>query len=214
MQEFWTPEEIWKGQDAYVIGGGPSLQKFDWTLLRGKNTVGCNSAHLLGPEVVKVLAFGDRGFFEKYHKELSRLKFPVVTTCSSLRSNPPAWLHVMKRLPRGLATGDTLGWNFNTGAMAINLALSFGAQRVFLLGFDLSAEGARHNWHDREAFRFAKSVYGRFLEGFRYVARDLDRVFPGREVINVNDVDRIGQFPVQTLAAHFSSVVAERIIDQ
>ena len=60
-----VPKPKWQGQDAYIIGGGPSLRDFDWELLRGLNTIGCNDAYKLGEAFCKVCIFGDSKWF--YH---------------------------------------------------------------------------------------------------------------------------------------------------
>lgn len=203
---YWKPDPIWEGQDAYIIGGGPSLRQFNWDLLRGRNTIGCNSAYTLGRDICKVLFFGDRKFYETWRSELKSFGNMIVTNCTSIAQiyQSISWLHVMDRVPRGLGVGEKLGWCFSSGAASINLALSFGAKRVFLLGIDLgqTPEG-RHNWHDRQENRINKDVYERFREGYRYVARDLPKFFPGREVICLADEVRLDVFPVQSLSQHF-----------
>jgi len=34
------PDGSWKGNPCVVIGGGPSLEEFDWNLLNGRLTIG------------------------------------------------------------------------------------------------------------------------------------------------------------------------------
>jgi len=36
------PDNSWKDEDCYIIGGGPSLKRFNWSLLKGKKTIGIN----------------------------------------------------------------------------------------------------------------------------------------------------------------------------
>ena len=66
----WKPTETWKGQDVFVIGGGPSLRSFDWSLLSNELTVGCNTAFTLGPEICKLCVFGDPIWFNSFRSEL------------------------------------------------------------------------------------------------------------------------------------------------
>jgi hypothetical protein len=201
---FWIPERIWEGSDATVIGGGPSLSSFDWGLLQGKNTIGCNTAFTLGPEICKVCFFGDKSWFSRFEDELKDFQGIVVTNHTLFQGQHPSWLKAMRRWGRGLHR-DGIGWNKNSGAAALNLALLFGAKRVFLLGFDMKpTQENKPNWHDR-AFEEPKAdVYDGFLHAFKRVADDLPRVFPGCEVFNVTDDSRLDVFPKVSLADHFS----------
>ncbi len=201
----WCPEPIWEGQDAYIIGGGPSLRSFDWECLRGRNTIGCNSAYLLGPDICKVIFFCDRSFFSRYWRQLQAFKGLVVTNCQPLANLRLPWLKVMRRQTRGLSKGDTIALSFSAGTGAANLALSMGARRVFLLGMDCQAgEGERPNWHDQpEKPVIRKAIYDRFAWGWEFVARALPNVFPGREIIQVSDVVKNSPFPIESVRQHF-----------
>lgn len=194
----WRVTEDWKGRDVFIIGGGSSLKNFDWKLLENECTIGCNSAFILGEKVCKICIFGDAKWFRAYQNELQNYKGVVFTNASQLYNSRVPWLWTMPRKATGLSA-TALGWNKNTGASAVNLALILGAQRVCLLGFDmhLSREG-RANWHDRRLSRQRKSdavVYEKFLEGFTYVSIDLKKVFSGREIINITDDSDLDIFP-------------------
>ncbi len=208
MPTFWTPERIWEGQDAYIVGGGPSLRSFDFKVLRGRNTIGCNSAYMLGPDIIKVCFFADRKFFERYKGELKGWEGMKVTNCQNLLHLVPnlSWVKVMKRQTRGLGTGEELAMNYSSGAAATNLALSMGASRVYLLGMDLQAEGPRQNWHDRFDKVLPADVFTRFREGWRQVAVALPKVFPGQQVICISDVVRLSEFPIESIGHHFGEV--------
>ena len=195
----WTPKAEWKGQDVFIIGGGDSLRDFDWLLLHRELTIGCNNAYTHGSRVCKICLFGDNKWFEdpKYkHKEkLAQFK-GVVFTCSPhlLHSKIP-WLWTVPREKQGLRT-NALGWNGNTGASAVNLALILGAKRVFLLGFDMQlSDGGKPNWHDDLIDKTNPDAYRRFLKHFRKVAADLPVRFPGRKIININANSALDLFP-------------------
>jgi hypothetical protein len=195
----WTPETIWYGQDVFIIGGGSSLKGFDWNLVKSECTIGCNNAFQLGPEVCKICIFGDIKWFKKFEKELvgyaSEEKGGIVFTNSPhLQHTKVPWIWTMPRKSRGLYV-DALGWNNNTGASAINLALLLGAKRIFLLGFDmhLSVEG-QVNWHPNNLDKPSEKVFAKHLEGFIKVAADLKRDFPGREVINITKDSSLAVF--------------------
>ena len=191
----WIPEAKWKDEDVFIIGGGNSLKDFDWKLLEGENTIGCNSAFVLGEKICKICIFGDPKWFRKFQNELQTYKGVLFTNASQLRNTRLRWLWTMPRKATGLGT-TSLGWNSNTGAAAVNLALILGAKRVFLLGFDmhLSKDG-KSNWHDKLLRKQKKAVYRKFIEAFTKVSMDLKTVFPGREIINVTDDSDLDVFP-------------------
>jgi len=193
----WIPEAKWEGEDVFIIGGGDSLreQDFDWSLLEDELTIGCNSAFTLGEKICKICIFGDPKWFRKYQRELQSYKGILFTNASQLRNTRLSWLWTMPRKGKGLSV-LALGWNKNTGAAAVNLALILGAQRIFLLGFDmhLSKDG-RSNWHNNLVNKPNKAVYEKFIEGFTRVSIDLKKLFPGREVINVTDNSDLDVFP-------------------
>lgn len=199
---YWKPDPKWKDQDVFIIGGGVSLEKFDWELLRPDDvfTIGCNDAYLRGPDVCNICFFGDIKWWRKHQRDLELYrasgKGAVFTHCPQLqtRKDNTPWLWKMNRNGRGLYT-DALCWNKNTGAGAVNLALLLGAQRVFLLGFDMHLTGGRSNWHDNSLDKPNENVYPRFLKGFERLNKDLPIKFPGREIFNVTDDSSLDSFP-------------------
>jgi hypothetical protein len=204
-----SPLPEWDGEDAFVIGGGSSLERFDFDQLIGKNTIGCNQAFLLGAERCNVAIFGDGPFWFKYEQQLkNKYRGWVVTYYQGLvesgtSNQSPQWVHCFPRQDRGLAR-EALGWNLNTGAAAINLALILGAQRVLLLGFDCCRTTKTH-WHDLGDREQNEQSYSRFMEGFSEVAYDLPTVFPGRQVFNVSDgTSKLTAFPILKIDEVFS----------
>jgi len=211
MIKFWFPEPIWEGEPCYIIGGGSSLDGFDWNLLQNKNVIGCNVAFYIGVDLVPISIFGDAAFLKQHRAGLDKYAASggQVITCSRRvdRHNPPDYLKIMKRSLHGLCL-DGLGWNGNTGAIAINLALLFGASPIYLLGYDmrLSDEGKK-NYHNCYNDRANSKIYNRFLRGLTMVARDLKKLFPGRQVINLEDnTSSLNVFPKESLKDHFSKV--------
>lgn len=205
----WTPPNIWEGQSCYVIGGGPSLRSFPFDVLSGEFVLGCNMAFALGVDIVPITIFGDASFLIKHREGLEQYVEDggwVVTNSSRLKKTIPPWLRQMKKALKGMAL-DALGWNGNTGASAINLALLLGANPVYLLGYDMGVdEGGRSNYHDHyHSNRVHPRTYPRFLKGMELVARDLRRLFPGRQVINLEDgTSKLEVFPKQSLKEHMS----------
>ena len=193
----WIPVKSWDGEDAFIIGGGDSLKSFDWNLLKSENTIGCNDAFKHGVDVCKVCIFGDVKWFKAFELELHHYKGTVFTNATALYRTRLDWLWVMKRQPLGLYN-DALGWNYNTGASAVNLALLLGAKRIFLLGFDMQlSKDGKINWHVNKLDKpkAVVKVFPDFLKGFKKLAIDLKTKFPGVEVINITDDSKLNEFP-------------------
>lgn len=167
----WDPGRIWEGEEVYIIGGGPSLLSFDWDLIRGKFTIGCNSNFVLGSDIVKLVLFcdtrwwkeigqpgmgGDQEWWDKVgEKKFSEQFSPtlilrardgygglVVGSHDELSKDRTPWLlHMPRHHSKEACTRGALTLFHNTGAAAINLALILGAKKVFLLGFDMKLGG-------------------------------------------------------------------------
>lgn len=198
----WTPEPIWQGQEAFIIGGGSSLRGFDWSLLRDENTIGCNNAFRLGPEICKVCFFADRKFIfsgpnqprHGFYDELAKFPNLVVTNDSQLKITPEPWIKWMPRRPKGLHR-DALGYNANSGASAVNLALLLGATTIYLLGFDMHLDNqGRPNYHEHLIDKPSPDVYARMLASFGHVRRDLPK-FPGCKIFNISKNSNLQIFP-------------------
>ena len=185
----WEPEERWKGQDCFVIGGGSSLREFDWTRLYAENTIGCNDAFKHGVDVCKVCVFGDRGWWDAYEEDLAKYNGLVVTNIGKCAAGAPTWVKYMEREPFGFHR-NALGWNGHTGSVAINLAFLFGVKRIFLLGFDMGrGEHDKSNWHDDILHPSAvlPESYELFLSRWDEALKSWHEDFSDVEIYNVTD---------------------------
>ena len=189
----WMPEPFWKGEDVFILGGGTSLRNFPWPLLHDEKVIGCNQAFRLGDKVCDICLFGDKKFLlvdgvprKSNYLPLSEFKGLVVTCDPALHNRPEPWLKIMPRVPKGIAT-DALGWNCNTGASAINLALILGAKNVFLLGFDMKLdEKGKPNWHNEKLIdKPAPNVYERMLSYFGRIKHEAAKKFPEARIYHI-----------------------------
>lgn len=184
----WIPDREWDGQDACIVGGGASLASFNFDALRGRNSIGCNDAFRLGHDFIKICLFGDASWYEPNKWELEKFKGRIVTVAQSLAQATVPWIHSLLRQRTGLHTGGAVGWNFSTGAAAVNVALLLGAVRIFLLGFDMknSQQGKAH-WHRYNDKPVKDYSYRKFITGFSHIQRDLPIKFPNARIFNVTD---------------------------
>jgi hypothetical protein len=190
----FSPVRTWPDSDIFIIGGGKSLDSFDWSLLRSELTIGCNDAYQLGIEVCKILVFCDNIWYSKHKTRLSDYQGRVFTDCPQLKNEEILGIVQVKRVDSGLHR-DTLGYNGNSGAVALNLALILGAKRIFLLGFDMKLTDGDANWHVNEVNMPTAYVYPKFKRGFDVIAKKLPTVFPGAEIYNLTDDSALDVFP-------------------
>lgn len=205
---WWTVPPIWKGGTVYIIGGGPSLLDMDLTPLHdtAHRVIGVNNAFALGPWV-DVCYFGDCRWWDRNKDELKDFPGLVVSSCNRKAPWMPRWVKQLKRNHKtiGITHGaDSISWNNNSGASAINLAVQLGAKKIVLIGFDMQVkEGAPnkgHNWHDRhERFHTpAENIYAhRFLKSFGVLAQDLEAA--GVECVNATPGSKLTVFPMVKL---------------
>lgn len=162
------------------------MRTFSWDRLLCECTIGCNTAFRLGEAICKICVFGDYTWFKHFRKDLEGFHNPIFTNVSALDKVALPWLWTMKRKGSGLHR-DTLGWNGNTGALAINLALLLGAKRIYLMGFDMHRIQDKPNWHDEVIRPEAthQHVYDTFVRAFGVVVRDWHEKFSDREIYNL-----------------------------
>jgi len=208
----WIPEKKWLGEEVFIIGGGKSLEHFNFELLRNEYTIGCNDAYKFGVDICKVMIFGDHKWFNHHEAELADYKGIVFTNCNQLMKSSIPWLWSCQRKLKGLYH-DALGWNNNTGASAINLALLLGASKIFLLGYDMKLSQGKNNWHPNVLDKPNPGIYDKFQEGFGWVAADLSKKFPNAEVINVTDCSALEVFPKISVAEFFRERTNNETID-
>lgn len=205
------PDKEWDGGDAFLIGGGPSLKNFNFSLLEGMNVIGCNDAYRLGSKIVKYGAFGDANWWHKNKWNIEQSGIPFVTNAPSvLHMNIPNMIR-MNRERDGIHSGNTLGWNYSTGALAINIAINLGAIRIFLLGYDITSQGKESHWHAYNERIIPPASFDRFLKGFAKISQHLPE---GVQVFNVTDgSSRLHCFP-RIIFEDFYGLLGPRVLQE
>jgi len=223
----WIIPRMWEGGECWIIGGGPSIAtQFEvpedvitgvlsktlpvsayspfLSAIHGRHVIGVNVAFMLG-NWIDIVFFGDAGFYKQYQKQMNA--FPKVkVTCNPILFNKKN-MHIqsVKLVRKDAAHGygisqnkNSVAWNNNSGAAAINLAVHLGVARIFLLGFDmtLGLEGSQH-FHDQynrgKYINGRKLPFRRHLMSFPNIAKDAKRL--GVEIINVSPDSAITEFP-------------------
>lgn len=203
-KSFWEPAPAWAGETVIIIGGGPSLEFFDWAPFHHLNIIGCNDAYLLGPWV-DICYFGDKIWYEKHQHRAAWKRYdgikmgapaPTVPMIELMEADDEVfWI---ERRGQGFNTDRSKGWlaaNGCTGAGAINLAYLLGAKAVVLLGFDmkLSVTG-ESNWH-RENVPDPNVYPNKFIPLFRTLAGHIEEKAPDFKVFNAGPDSVLDVFP-------------------
>lgn len=191
---YWEAPQMWKGETAYIVGGGASLKGMDWSRLEGRCVIGCNDAYKLGPKIVKCAYFGDLNWWRIHHWVALRQFKGLKVTCAPeyIREQD---IYPLQRKPRKICKAPSVGWFNSTGASAVNLAIILGAKKVVLLGFDMKLTNGDSNWYVNLKNKPDASVYPRFIQGFEMLRSDLKDTWLDVEVVNANPDSAMDVFP-------------------
>jgi len=222
----WRAPKMWDGGDAWIIGGGLSMpsqfgvpadvvsevctgRKFPvvYSLylepIHSKHVIGVNNAYQIGTWI-DVLFFGDSSWQLVHRLKLIEWPGIKVTCVPRFGGLPEERMEGIKYLAKdashnkGISSNPRrVSWNTNSGASAINLAVHFGAKRIFLLGFDMGRVGKHTHWHGSHGNTPKKLPYYRHLKGFPIIMEDAKVM--GVEILNVNINSKIDDFPKITL---------------
>lgn len=137
--DFWKIPEIWRGETVFVVGGGPSLLKFDFNRLDGQRIVAINLAFTKMP-FAQFCFFADNRFWDWHTEALLGFKHHVVTTARTIKPPHPHFHRIQRSHDHSkwFSFDQDIVMGKDSGVQAINLAYHLGAQRMVLLGFDMS----------------------------------------------------------------------------
>lgn len=126
---------IWRGKTVICIGSGPSLNEADCEAIKasGMPCIAVNNSWELAP-FCSVIYAGDCAWWEHNIEKIN--VDAQLWTCSE---------KAKKRYGVNLKAGRGA---FNSGMRAIELAISFGAKKILLVGYDCSVYRGIH-WHGK-----------------------------------------------------------------
>lgn len=186
-------EPIFKDKVIYLIGGGPSLKDFDFSLLKNKVKIAINKAFLFVPDA-DVLYWTDFRFYKWYEKDINNFKGIKVTN-----KNKPLRDDVINLKDTGRSGLDldksSIRHGNNSGFAAINLAIHFGAKKIILLGYDMESAGTATHWHDGyKKINHNHKIYQKsMVPYFSTLVEPLQEL--GVQVWNANPKSQLGTFP-------------------
>ena len=206
------PDRSWKGKSCVIVGGGPSLVKFDWSLLRGWRVIGVNRVfERFDPTIIFSM---DTRFLRwiidgKYGsvaaKKFARSRSYKVWLCTYNCKLPEDTFIV--RVWRSYSQGfrafpstmrEGIGHGNNSGYGALNLAACLGASPIYLLGFDMKYEGEKTHWHEGHLVPHRPNTVQRFMQYFQLAAIKTKEM--RLEVINLNPDSALPYFPKRSYA--------------
>lgn len=223
----WPVPQMWQGGECWIIGGGSSLARqfeipqdvidsvesneappstySDYLQpLHNKHVIGTNVGFTLG-DWISIGIFCDRQFLFRHREAIRGFKGIMVTDLNDMGDIPETYTKNIKRLKRdnrnGISTQpDKICWNFNTGAGAINLALLLGAEKIYLLGYDMNRGGElnRSHWHQGQpCYENVTSPknFDRFLSKYPQMDKEIKQKYPNVQIFNVNPESGLDVWP-------------------
>jgi hypothetical protein len=200
----------WAGQRAFIIGGGPSLEGFDFDRLRGKGKViAVNRAYESVP-FADILFFMDNGFYQWAHRgELSPdcLKkwndFQGRKVFLNIVGRQYDDVYSVRSLGRvGLSNSLKMGLYHgnNSGVGAVGLAFCLRANPIYLLGIDCKVDDAKKKTHWHSGYK-KRPMHAAAFKSFRQDFERLDRFIRrlSIKVINLNPNSGVRCFPFSTI---------------
>jgi hypothetical protein len=203
------PAGSWKGRRCFVVGGGPSLKGFDFSVLKGELVIAVNRAFEHIPTAAVMLAQDARlwGWYEtktiaEYLGDEAKAKFDSFKGFKT-------WVNCQAfPYPEDIYVIDVIGdanpdWNpnqysqgipmtTNSGAAGLMLATVLGASTIYLLGFDMEGkDGKTANWHEGYKDHNNATVYDDFLTDFDHYALQFKSK---AKIINLNPNSRLKLF--------------------
>lgn len=201
--------------EVFIIGGGSSLQGFDFSKLKDKDTIAVNMAALDVPNPTYCIT-ADSSIFRKVQEGY----FKGVETTWVLVTNPDhctmKWQNgIFKNIRNGFiynlfcvnmvirnAGVEGIGFSFsdfktgyNSGFCGFQLAVLLGYKKIYLLGFDLVSTSKCH-YHDRYRNRKISKenlnkYYGNFVVALKVIKEKTDiEVFSCSPISKLNCIIR------------------------
>lgn len=206
-----VPEGFWAGSRCFIIGGGPSLRGFDFSILSGERVIAINVAFIDAPfseiffsmdyRLYRWLENGHLGrsiteawrAFRGYKVFLDTKNFfySGVYVIRGMQGN-----ELSSSMRDGIYTGN------NSGFGALSLAVLLRASPIYLLGFDMkhapSAERkARTHYHARYPSAHPESTIMRFGRNIDSIAQQI--AARGISVINLNPNSGLRNYRFSTI---------------
>jgi hypothetical protein len=205
----------WKGKRCFILGGGESMKGFDYSRLDGELTIGVNrNFQFYNPTLfysmdTRFHGWVKGGVLDKYdcsdaEEQWRNLKSHKIFLCPlSEYDFGDDNVYVVNRILDKVVSRDLqygiFGGN-NSGFGAIMLAITLGADPIYIMGFDMKAKNKTH-FHSGypnqqiENLRIKLESYRLLIESVAPVIRNMDF-----RVINLNPDSALTCFEFNTIS--------------
>lgn len=184
---------------VYLIGGGTSLDGFDFKKLEGKRCIAINQAYRHVPNA-DIAYSGDKRFvMENIHAYGRYYKGKYIATswqgAEFELKYEPRFIILPASRDRYFSKEETLlGGQFNSGIQSINLAYLAGARNLVLLGFDCTKVNGRGHFHNAYPEEAPESSYARYADEFDAIGAYLESAAPDLKIYNASAISQITAF--------------------
>ena len=171
----------WSDREVFVIGAGPSLEGFDFSVLDGY-TIGANKSAIVAK--TDCMYSLDWKFGLEFHEEI--LEYPGEVYFGVMSKHVtkfnPAITYLRSNREGGLSTDPRMTVGLNSGYGSLNIAALKNAKRVSLLGFDMKL-GAKKHFHGGYKWDGSKGAsYNAWARRFKFAKETIDEL--GIRVLN------------------------------
>lgn len=187
-----------------ILASGPSLKQFDVDYARGKaRVIAVNDTYRLAPWA-DILYASDRAWWDLHQAELWWFRGDWYTHDLNNRT----WTATMKHRGMNVVHGlnldgvsnqpGTIHLGGNSGFQALNLAITMGATKIILSGFDMiTHDGKTHFFGNHPASLRNDSPYPLFRQFFNRAAPQIEAM--GIDVVNCTRLTALQCFRKSTM---------------
>lgn len=187
--------------EIYVVGCGPSLKNFNWSLLKNKTTIAVNGAVRDVPKPDFFIT-GDSNYAVKHIKSpfWNKANYNVLVMRDDHKSyrnvKPFITLYDWVIPPYGFDgdigfTEDKFHTGQNSGFCGLQLAVILGAKKIHLLGMDLTINESGFHYHHYYP-NLDTSRLDEFLSNFVMAVKILN--YNGIEVVSHSEISRLNEY--------------------
>ena len=214
------PYQCWAGKTCLIIGGGPSLEGFDWNQLSGHLTIGINKAFQTYHATVNYSM--DYNFFdwvhynvkpEQPHYQLHQdwLKYQGIKVFlrhdkAHVFAEGTYYIDEMKQKAISFDLDQGMYGGNNSGMGALMLAVALGCKKIGLLGYDFKMVGGKTHFHEGYKNSPRVDTFVSNLESYRAC---IDELGPkilelGVDVVNLSPISALKSFPKSDIKTFMS----------
>jgi len=205
--------DSFKDEPCFIIGGGPSLTNFNFKLIENHNTIGVNKAFIKYPctinysmdidfyKYISSTGNHDKKRYKVWKKwqEYKGIKAFLETYSNQYNYGDDVYTITRREdkvISLDIAQGMYGGSNSGFGAMM--LAISLGANPIYLVGLDFKVnhKDRKTHWHDGhpgQSIEVMEQKFDLWRYQFEEFATPIDVM--GIEVINLNKTSSLESYP-------------------